>query len=184
MHKRIGPLSTGLVARMRGEWGKTVIVFSSAHGEMNGDHGMIGKATFLNGACRVPLIVRDPQSAAGRSEALVELMDVGATLCDFAGAQLPATSVARSLRPTLSNPGSAHRDVVVSQIRGKTMIMDAQHKLLVNTRGEDVFLTDQIEDPKESTNLLVEGGASDVLAEMRDQLLQFHLTNRHRAITP
>ena len=205
LHQRFAPMSDELVAAMRadyagsirliddkigdildvvkerGEWDNTVIAFSSDHGEMNGDHGMIGKATFLNEATRVPLIVRDPSCSAGRSEALVELMDVGATLCDYAGAQPPATSVARSLRPILSNQGTPHRDVVVSQIRGETMVMNARYKLMVNTRGEDVFLTDQLEDPAESTNLLIEGGAADVVAHMRDQLLRFHMTNRHRA---
>lgn len=39
----------------RGELDNTVIVFTSDHGEMNGDHGIIYKSNFYNAAVRVPL---------------------------------------------------------------------------------------------------------------------------------
>ena len=77
--------------RRRGELERTLIVFTSDHGEMNGDHGLIYKA-FFDPAIKLPLIVVPPAvgdgSAVGRvSPALVELMDVGATLVDYAEAR-------------------------------------------------------------------------------------------------
>ena len=42
----------------RGELDNTIIVFVSDHGEMNGDAGLVYKSNFLDGAVRVPLLVR------------------------------------------------------------------------------------------------------------------------------
>ena len=47
----------------RGELGRTIIAFTSDHGEMNGDWGLIYKMNFLGGAVSVPLIVRTPETS-------------------------------------------------------------------------------------------------------------------------
>ena len=47
-------------SRNAGELGNTVIAFTSDHGEMNGDWGLIYKMNFLDGALRVPLLLRTP----------------------------------------------------------------------------------------------------------------------------
>ena len=39
----------------------TLILFTSDHGEMNGDHGLLYKGNFLSSAIDIPLIVRPPQ---------------------------------------------------------------------------------------------------------------------------
>jgi len=49
----------------RGELENTIIVFCSDHGEFNGDYGLVFKHAFLNGAVRVPLIVRKTPVGAG-----------------------------------------------------------------------------------------------------------------------
>src|SRR5438477_12752593 len=40
----------------RGELDRTVVLFTSDHGEMNGDYDLIHKSNFLNPAVRIPLI--------------------------------------------------------------------------------------------------------------------------------
>ena len=77
------------VLRARDELNNTIIVFSSDHGEMNGDQGLIYKSTFFEPAIRVPLIVRLPSGWPGPrgviSDALVSLIDLSATLVDVIG---------------------------------------------------------------------------------------------------
>ena len=76
------------VIEERGEWDNTVVAFTSDHGEMNGDYGLIYKSTWLNGAVRVPMIVRTPATrAAGGAECSspTEWFDVGPTLVELAG---------------------------------------------------------------------------------------------------
>ena len=81
------------IIKSRGEWDNTILVFTSDHGEMNGDFGLLHKFNFLNSSVKIPLIISTPEMRVnGRtgieSGALVELMDVGPTLADIAGAEL------------------------------------------------------------------------------------------------
>jgi arylsulfatase A-like enzyme len=46
-----------------GAWDDTVIVFTSDHGEMAGDHWTLGKGGFFEGSYHVPLVIRDPAAA-------------------------------------------------------------------------------------------------------------------------
>jgi choline-sulfatase len=63
----------------------TVIVFAVDHGEMLGERGMWFKQTFFESSARIPLIVTWPgEIRAGRSEALVSLVDLLPTFLDIA----------------------------------------------------------------------------------------------------
>ena len=72
------------VITARGELDNTVIAFTSDHGEMNGDCGLIYKKNFLDGAVRVPMLIRTPETARCRAgqrdttcDAPVEWIDLG-----------------------------------------------------------------------------------------------------------
>ncbi len=67
----------------RGWLNDTWIVFSSDHGEMLGDHGLMAKKVFYDGAVNVPCIFRPPSGGAGwQSNALTDHLDITATLLD------------------------------------------------------------------------------------------------------
>ena len=67
-------VSANLAAALarRGELERTLVVITSDHGEMLGDHWMLGKAGFFPQAFHVPLLVRLPDGAR-RSSALRSL---------------------------------------------------------------------------------------------------------------
>jgi choline-sulfatase len=142
----------------RGERDRTVIVFVSDHGEMNGDYGLLYKSNFLNGSVRVPLIVHLPgkgsEGVAGQvAETPIELMDLGATLVDLSGATLPRRSRARSALPVLRDPGASLREVAVSELRKERMAASRDWKLALNDRREGYLLFDLENDPGETRNL-------------------------------
>src|SRR6202008_72344 len=90
----------------RGELERTIILFTSDHGEMNGDYDLIHKSNFLNPAVRIPLIIRTPEMknapiAGTVLDQPVELFDAGPTLTDFAGGKIGYKHFARSLAPVL-----------------------------------------------------------------------------------
>ncbi len=71
-----------------------MVIFTSDHGEMAGDHGLRKKGCrFYEGLVRVPLIVSWPErfKAGLRSDALVELLDIAPTLLELAGRPVPET---------------------------------------------------------------------------------------------
>ncbi len=65
----------------------TVVIVTSDHGEMLGEHGMWFKRTFHENAVRVPLVISRPATipAGVRRDEVVSLVDLSATLLDLAG---------------------------------------------------------------------------------------------------
>lgn len=64
----------------------TVVLFTSDHGEMLGEHGMWFKRTYFDSSTRVPLLVRGPSAASNtRVAQTVSLIDLFPTLLEIAG---------------------------------------------------------------------------------------------------
>ncbi len=88
-----------------GGWDDTVIVLTSDHAEMMGDHFMLGKGGYFDGSYHIPLIIRDPRhsKAAGSSvDRFTEAVDILPTLIDLLGAPPEPHLDGCSLRPFLS----------------------------------------------------------------------------------
>lgn len=160
----------------RGEYKNTIVVFSSDHGEMNGDHQLIYKNTFLDGAVRVPLIIRTPTTAQSAvinrdNTNLVEWMDIGPTLVELAGGQLDYQQFGRSLCPSLASNTTAHRDSAIAEFRGEFMLMTQEWKLIVNRYGQPCLLYDRQNDKNEQRNLIDNADYSDTIKDLRLVLL-------------
>ena len=67
-------------------WDETVILFTSDHGEMMGDHGRLQKNIYYRQACTVPTAIRHPEYLInGRCTSPVEITDLTATMLEIAG---------------------------------------------------------------------------------------------------
>ena len=88
-----------------GEYDETLIIFTSDHGEMLGDHWCWGKGGWFDAAYHIPLIIRDPDSpgeARGRAhEPFTESIDLMPTILDWMGADVPAECNGHSLAPMI-----------------------------------------------------------------------------------
>ena len=81
-----------------GRLDNTWVVYTTDHGEMAGNHGLMSKCVLYEPAVRVPLIIRPPGGCAPRVvDALVEQLNVPATLRAVAGAPDLPQSAGRSL---------------------------------------------------------------------------------------
>lgn len=98
-------------------WDDTVIVLTSDHAEMMGDHFMLGKGGFFDGSYHIPLVIRDPRrkGAAGASvEAFTEAVDIFPTVLELIGARPQPHLDGTSLGPWLDGKtpgdwrGAAH----------------------------------------------------------------------------
>ncbi|TVP80053.1 MAG: hypothetical protein EA353_04910 [Puniceicoccaceae bacterium] len=133
------------------EW---IIVYTSDHGEMLGEHGIWEKTRFYEASARVPLIIRWPkQFKPGVVNENVNLCDLYATLCDLAGLAIPDGLDSRSLRPLLEGKTGNWEDETISQF-GKSHIMIKHGSLKYQYYGEDIpeVLFDLQNDPKETVN--------------------------------
>jgi arylsulfatase len=95
---------------------RTIVVFTSDHGELAGAHGLHGKGPFAyEEGIHIPLLVSHPDVKGGQScRALTSHMDIVPTLLSMAGAsesrrgELAGRDLpGKDLTPVLSNPGSA-----------------------------------------------------------------------------
>jgi len=141
------------VIEARGEMDSTIIAFTSDHGEMNGDHGLIAKSNFYDGAVRVPMLVRAPgtDSPGIVNDSPVELVDLGPTLVELAGGELEYQQFGKSLVDALG--GNRHREDALSEIAGEFMLMNDEWKIALNGEGETYMLFDRKNDPNEECNL-------------------------------
>jgi arylsulfatase len=79
--------------RERGELDRTIIVFTSDHGDLMGAHRLMEKGHLLpyEEAVRIPLIVTHPDGMQGVDDQLHSVVDLTATLLDYAGIEPAGT---------------------------------------------------------------------------------------------
>lgn len=152
--------------------GDTLVVFTSDHGENLGDHGLLLKGPmFYEGAVRVPLLMRWPAAlpAGERRPALVQWIDLTATLLEAAGVRPAPPGQGTDLLPLAQGRTEAVRDWALCQYRDSghpyedpvhaTMLRTGPHKLVVHHgapasgRARDGELYDLAADPGELRNL-------------------------------
>jgi arylsulfatase A-like enzyme len=146
----------------------TIVVFTSDHGDMGGDHGLLLKGTMhFEGCIRTPLVIVDPRRPGGRTSSLAASADVPSTLLDLCGVEPFHGMQGTSLAPVLDDPSATVRDAVLIEddfplnpivatfpLRTRTVVTDTFRY----TRDSDGFemLYDLDVDPDELTNLAVD----------------------------
>jgi len=166
----------------RGMLEDTIVVYTSDHGELAGDHGMLGKRTHLANSVRIPLIVSYPDEYASgaQTDALAELIDVVPTVLEAAGAGEDAQTDGQSLTAVLESPGDQEREpreVVLSEVADrdgetKTMVATKDYRYAIDGDGEGYLLFDRSEAPDELTNYVGHPDYESVEADLRDRLLE------------
>jgi arylsulfatase A-like enzyme len=168
-----------------GELEKTLIIFTSDHGELLGDHGLMYKGCrFFEALVHVPLIIAWPGRfrAGVRSRALVELVDLAPTVLEAAGLPVPEYMQGRSLEPILSGRADPHRhkEVVVCEYNDTldmpdathaSMVFDGRHKSIVYHGHGIGEIYDLQEDPGEFDSLWDD----PAFAAKKSELLLQHL---------
>ncbi|MEZ5399475.1 MAG: sulfatase-like hydrolase/transferase [Bryobacteraceae bacterium] len=149
--------------RKRGELDNTIVIFSSDHGEMLGDHNRWGKTVPYWQSAGVPMIAAGPGIKAGvRSAELASILDFGATFLDYGGVARPASMDSRSLRGLFEGKVKRHRECATSGLNDWRMAWDGRYKLVTGfdpaASGKQAgpgtpLLFDLAEDREEANNL-------------------------------
>lgn len=122
----------------RGEFDNTLVVFTSDHGEMLGDHNRWKKRVPYQASAGVPLVAAGPGVQGGRvSDAPASVMDLAATFLEAANVAIPADMDSRSLLPLLEGKTELHREIVRSGLEPWRVAYDGQYKLV---RGFDASM--------------------------------------------
>lgn len=177
--EQIGRFMTALTEY--GVLNNTLIVFTSDHGDMMGDHDFYRKALPYEGSAKVPFIISDPGGTLGlgRSKSLddvVELRDIMPTLLDAAGAQIPDTVDGASLLPICRGAQVEHRNYLHGEHAygglSNHYITDGHKKYIWYSQTGLEQLFDLDRDPYETTNLVAMEEESDTLDTFRRHLIR------------
>lgn len=174
LDEKIGQLLDALDATGQAE--NTLVIYTSDHGEMAGEHGMWRKSSFYEASSRVPLQLRWPgQLPAGRSvEAVVSLVDVTATLVAVAGGVSPDDLDGADLLP-LADSDVPWKDEAFAEynahgVRRPTAMLRRGRFKLNASLGEVSELYDLESDPGEFDNLAGHPDYAVILAELTRRL--------------
>jgi arylsulfatase A-like enzyme len=161
--EKVGAIVAAL--EQKGYLDDSIIIFTSDHGDCLTDHGHSQKWTMYEQITRVPMIIWAPgRFGDARSvDALVQQMDLGPTILDWAGIPVPKDWEAQSLSDALDAEASFDgrefvyceqvRDAVLTGCQFMTMVRDRTHKLVHYLDEPDGQLFDLETDPDEIVNL-------------------------------
>jgi arylsulfatase A-like enzyme len=156
--------------------GPTIVLFTSDHGEMLGDHYCWRKSVPYEGAAHIPFLLRTPPQLGLRSrlriDAPVCLEDVMPTLLDLAGVPIPATVQGRSLVPWLRGETPAWRDWLhLEHAPLHQTLTDGREKYIWHVAdGREQFFR-LTSDPHERHDLAAAPAEAATLAQWRSRLI-------------
>ena len=152
----------------------TIVVYTSDHGEMLGQHGLLKKMNFFEGSTRVPLMLRWPGRFAPAVHARVaQHVDLTRTLHDLLDVPpLSERPAGRSMSAFLSasTGGGSWDDIAVAELSGGDalhwMIRSGRHKYVWHDRG-GAALYDLEDDPLEERELASLPERAELVQDLR-----------------
>lgn len=157
----------------------TIIIYTSDHGEMLGEHGLWYKNTALEASARVPLIFSGKGIPSDRriSEP-VSLLDLGITLCNLANIEMiyPITD-GRDISDLVLNKRASGEGLAIMENygegtrKGYRMVRKGNYKLIYVPDG-DIDLYDLEKDPGEWNDLAEKPEYKSIVKSMLDIALK------------
>ncbi|MDD3253231.1 MAG: sulfatase-like hydrolase/transferase [Lachnospiraceae bacterium] len=150
----------------------TILVFTSDHGDMLFDHGMVAKRCFYEEAACVPFILsgKPMQPWKGRVETkLAGMGDLMPTLLNLCGLSIPSTVEGI---PLMTEQTHEYLYGEISEGEKATrMIRWQNYKLIYYPCGNVLQLFDLEKDPKETHNFAADAGYEAILKKMVQQMI-------------
>jgi choline-sulfatase len=170
----------------------TIVVYTSDHGEMDGDHGLFQKFCLFEPSVRIPLIVSFPKHLPENkvTDALTEYIGLYPTLSELAGLEPPrkttlldipgapqrmdAASFANVLRnPDLEGSPAAFSEYNLRSQVCEYMIRTRHYKFIFN-HGSTHELYDHQADPGEFVNRIDDPALKKVRNQLHEQLVAWY----------
>ncbi len=157
----------------------TVIVYTSDHGELMGEHGMWWKNSWHEGSTHVPMIISLPEHRSGSHAAAsintpVSLADLYPTFCGLAGVAAPDDLDGVDLTVALRDGSEPKRPPIVGinptprwgPGTENVYVVDGRYKFVCFRGVGPNLLFDLHADPGEQTNLIDDPAHAEALARL------------------
>ncbi len=164
---------------------KTLVVYTSDHGEMMGSQGRMGKRLPFEESCRVPFIARWPGAlpAGLERDTLLSPVDLYPSLCALTGLSVPAVCQGRDLSAAFRGQKiDEPESTILMHIDKANLALDEEHPAPVfrgvrTTRytyaehsGGPWLLFDNQEDPYQEHNLVTSPAQASLRGDLRGLL--------------
>lgn len=154
----------------------TIVIMTSDHGYLLGEHRFWMKVSLMEESVRVPLIIKVPGKEPAVCNSFAELIDLYPTIAELAGLEVPVGIQGTSLAPLFDNPESEVKDMAfsVSQRNGRMGYLVRTDKWAYMQYGDDgsggMELYDMQLDSKQFNNLANHPRYKSMVDEMQKRL--------------
>ncbi len=166
----------------------TLILFTTDHGDMTGDHHLWRKSYAYESSARIPFIVRPPMNMQVKRgltmNHLVELRDILPTFLDAADCPIPKHLDGKSILSLIRGKSDNWREVIdlehdvcYNPSNHWNALTDGHYKYIYHASNGEEQLLDLKEDPGELHNLAREPKNRNKVHEWRDRMIE-HLAER------
>lgn len=154
----------------------TIIIFTSDHGEMLGDHNYIQKARPYQGSIKIPMFISGNEELLGRKygvdESLVELRDIMPTFLDIVGADIPKHLDGKSMLKGNDRYYIHGEHLYDFKQKSHQFIVTKEDKYIwFSQTGEEQYF-DLINDPNEAHNSINDKNKQERISELRNILIK------------
>ena len=160
-----------------------LVIFTSDHGEMLGDHNMYRKTFPYEASARVPFLMRAPARWRYPKETVcntpVGLQDIMPTILDAADIEIPDTCTGKSLLPIMQGDVDRVRECLHGEHsgcynykHGNHYLTDGRCKYIWYSQTGQEHLFNLDEDPHETRDLALQKDAETALIPWRNRLIE------------
>ncbi|MCS7460891.1 arylsulfatase [Paenibacillus doosanensis] len=158
----------------------TLIVFTSDHGDMLGDHHFFRKALPYEGSAKIPFIVYDPGGSlglrqGGQVDEVIELRDLMPTMLDAAGAPVPQSVDGSSVLPLCRGEAAPWREYIHGEHAFGSLsnhyVTDGREKYIWYSQTGEEQLFDLRSDAQETVNLAARPEGEERVGIWRERLV-------------
>ena len=146
----------------------TAIVFISDHGYHLGDHSFWQKSNLHEQVIRVPMMMSVPGYRPGRTDSIVELVDLFPTLSELLEIPIPDNVQGKSLLPILQHPGQSVKDGALSFAKGTSWRTKEWSYMQYPDGTTELY--DMNNDPGQFNNLATDPAFADTMTILGSQL--------------
>jgi len=160
----------------------TIIIFTSDHGDLRGEHHRHNKGNPLEASAKVPFIAFHPKKIPSGSvvNKTVNTVDFTPTILTFMGQEVPAPMQGRDFSALLINPvlEKDWEDIAFMRYGGRSKegrwlaAVTSRYKLVLSEQ-DTPWLIDMKADPNEMTNFFAAPAYRDIIKKLSIQLREY-----------
>lgn len=161
---------------------KTIIVFTSDHGDLRAEHGKHNKGNPLEASAKIPFIVYYPAKIPSGSvvETAFNTADFAPTILEFMNQKVPSQMAGTNFSQILENPETKKNFADVTFLRSAGFddsanwiaVVTSRYKLILS-KNDEPWLVDMKLDPDEKINYISKPENAELVKELAQELVKY-----------